>query len=63
MQPLLGVVWAIIVGWIWNRNKVLEEIKQGNPEIAQGLFWKIWPWYVRVVCPVAILVVFMVSIL
>ncbi|MDE1263204.1 sodium-dependent transporter [Vibrio aestuarianus] len=63
MQPLLGVVWAIVVGWIWQRNKVLEELKQGNSEIEQGLFWKIWPWYVRIVCPVAIMAVFLYSIL
>ncbi|WP_260259228.1 sodium-dependent transporter [Vibrio intestinalis] len=62
MQPLLGVVWAIVVGWIWNRNKLLNELKEGNPEIEQGLFWKIWPWYVRIVCPVAILAVFIFSI-
>ncbi|GAA5648235.1 sodium-dependent transporter [Vibrio proteolyticus] len=62
MQPLLGVIWAIVVGWIWNRNNLLNELKEGNPEIATGLFWKIWPWYVRFVCPVAILSVFIFSI-
>ncbi len=63
MQPLLGVVWAIVVGWIWKRNKLLKELQQGNPAIADSLFWKIWPWYVRFVCPVAILAVFFFSIL
>ncbi len=63
MQPLLGVVWAILVGWIWNRNNLLNELKEGNPEIEQGLFWKIWPWYVRLVCPVAIMMVFIFSIM
>lgn len=58
LQPLLGAVWAVFVGWIWHRNKLLKEIKQGNPEIEQSLFWKIWPWYVRFVCPFAILLVF-----
>lgn len=58
LQPLLGAVWAVFVGWIWHRNKLLGEIKQGNPEIADSLFWKIWPWYVRFICPVAILMVF-----
>lgn len=62
MQPLLGVIWAIVVGWIWNRNNLLNELKEGNPEIATGLFWKIWPWYVRFVCPVAILSIFIFSI-
>jgi NSS family neurotransmitter:Na+ symporter len=59
MQPLLGVVWAIVTGWIWHRNKLLEEIKQGNPDIEQGWFWKIWPWYVKFVCPIAVLTVFL----
>ncbi|MDC0612109.1 sodium-dependent transporter [Vibrio sp.] len=58
MQPLLGAVWAVVVGWIWKRNNLLEEIKQGNPEIASSLFWRIWPWYVKFICPVAILMVF-----
>ncbi|WP_093268874.1 sodium-dependent transporter [Vibrio xiamenensis] len=63
MQPLLGAVWAVFVGWIWHRNNLLNEIKQGNPDIEQGLFWKIWPWYVRLVCPIAIVMVFLFSIL
>jgi neurotransmitter:Na+ symporter, NSS family len=58
MQPLLGVFMAITLGWIWHRDSLLKEIKQGNPEIAHSLFWKVWPWYVRFVCPVAILLVF-----
>lgn len=57
-QPLLGLCWALLVGWLWSRDKVLKEIKQGYPELEKGLFWKIWPWYVRVVCPVMMLMVF-----
>ena len=57
-QPLLGLCWALMVGWLWSRDKVLQEIKQGYPELEKGLFWKIWPWYVRVVCPVLMLMVF-----
>ncbi|SHO56388.1 sodium-dependent transporter [Vibrio quintilis] len=59
MQPLLGAVWAVVVGWIWHRNKLLQELKQGYPEIESGLFWKIWPWYVRFICPVAIVMIFL----
>ena len=57
-QPMLGLCWALLVGWVWSRNKLLEEIKQGYPEIEQGLFWKIWPLYVRIVCPIFMLLVF-----
>lgn len=57
-QPLLGFFFAIFVGWIWHRNGVLAEIKQGCPEVEQGLFWKIWPFYIRYICPLAILAVY-----
>ncbi|MDN3698535.1 sodium-dependent transporter [Vibrio genomosp. F6] len=57
-QPIIGLFITLIAGWIWHRNSVLEELKQGYPEIESGLFWKVWPLYVRVVCPVLMLMVF-----
>lgn len=57
-QPLLGFAFCIFVAWIWRRNDILEEIKQGSPDVESGLFWKIWPFYVKFICPVAILVVY-----
>ncbi|WP_245748955.1 hypothetical protein [Oceanisphaera psychrotolerans] len=53
---------TIYAGWVWQRNKVLAELKSGCPELEQGLFWKVWPWYVRFVCPVLVLVVIIQSI-
>ncbi len=58
-QPLLGLVYALVFGWIWKRDKVLQEIRQGYPEVEKGLFWKIWPWYVKLVCPVLMILVFL----
>lgn len=57
-QPLLGFSFCIFVAWIWKRNDILQEIRQGCPEVESGLFWKIWPFYVKFICPVAILVVY-----
>lgn len=57
-QPLLGLVLCIFAGWVWKRDQILEELKHGNENIEQGLFWKIWPWYIRFVCPVVIIVMF-----
>ena len=57
-QPLLGLAFCIFVAWIWQRNEILEEIKSGCPDAESGLFWKIWPFYVKFICPVAILVVY-----
>ena len=57
-QPLLGFSFCIFVAWIWRRNDILQEIKQGSPEAENGLFWKVWPFYVKYICPLAILVVY-----
>ncbi|CAH0540442.1 sodium-dependent transporter [Vibrio marisflavi] len=60
-QPIIGLFITLIAGWVWHRNQVLKELKQGYPEIEQGLFWKIWPTYVRVVCPILMVMVFFFS--
>jgi NSS family neurotransmitter:Na+ symporter len=53
-QPLLGLMLCIYTGWIWRRDSVLGELKKNDPDVASGLFWKIWPWYLRLVCPLVI---------
>lgn len=62
-QPLIGLMFALFTGWVWHRDRVLKEIRQGNPEIEQGLFWKIWPNYVKYVCPLLIGAVVVQSLL
>ncbi|MFT2090836.1 sodium-dependent transporter [Paraglaciecola sp. 2405UD69-4] len=61
-QPLLGLVLCIFAGWVWKRDQILTEIKQGNEQAEQSIFWKVWPWYVRFVCPVVIVVMYYLSI-
>jgi neurotransmitter:Na+ symporter, NSS family len=62
-QPLLGFMLCMYAGWVWNRHAILEELRKGSPEVEQGMFWKIWPWYVKFVCPVIILAIFAQSLL
>jgi NSS family neurotransmitter:Na+ symporter len=57
-QPLLALFFCVFVAWIWHRNEVLAEIKQGYSEVEAGLFWKIWPFYVKYICPLTILLVY-----
>ena len=61
-QPIIGMLCCIFVGWIWHRNSLLTEIKEGYEETESTLFWKIWPWYIKFVCPLAIAMVFIHSI-
>jgi NSS family neurotransmitter:Na+ symporter len=61
-QPLLGFVFCIYVGWLWHRDSLLTELKKGAPHIENSLFWKIWPWHLRLVCPAIILLIFLQSL-
>ena len=57
-QPLLGFFYCIFCGWLWHRDGILQELRKGEPEVEHGVFWRIWPGYVRYVCPLIILVIF-----
>lgn len=57
-QPLIAMLCCVFAGWIWFRNDILTELKQGNDMVEHSLFWKIWPWYTKFVCPTAIAIVF-----
>ena len=61
-QPILGLMCCIFVGWIWHRASLLKEIQQGCPEAANSFFWKVWPWYIKFICPLAISLVFASSV-
>ena len=57
-EPLLGVVICLYCGWIFKRDLLLKELKEGHEDIEDSLFWKVWPLYVKVICPVLILATF-----
>lgn len=57
-QPLLAAVLCIFAGWVLHRDRLLSEIRSGYADVELGWFWKIWPPYIRFVCPVLIAVLF-----
>lgn len=61
-QPLLGVALCIFAGWVLQRHQLLKELSKGHPEIEKTVFWKIWPFYVRFICPALILLAFVQSL-
>ncbi len=61
-QPIIAMLCCVFVGWIWHRSEILAEIKQGNDDVENSLFWKIWPWYPKFICPTAIAIVFIHSL-
>jgi len=61
-QPILGLFFCLFAGWVWHRDNALTEIKKGFESAQDSLFWKIWPWYVRFVCPLFIILMFVHAI-
>ena len=59
IEPIVGLLLCVFVGWVMNRNKIINELKDGYPDVEQGLFIKIWPIFVKIICPILILTVFL----
>lgn len=61
-QPLLGIALCLFVGWVMRRNQLLKELRAGHDDIEHSFFWKVWPFYVRIICPALILLAFVQSL-
>lgn len=61
LQPTAALMFCLFGGWVWNRNAKLKELEQGFPEFRQSNFGKIWPWYVKFVCPILVATVIWAS--
>lgn len=61
-QPLLGMLLCLAAGWVYSRGALLAELQRGNPGAEDSWFWRIWPGYVRWVCPPVILAIFVQSL-
>lgn len=57
-QPLLGLILCIFAAWVFKRDQVLSELKLGYDSVESSLFWKVWPFYVKFVCPLVIAFMF-----
>ncbi|MDX1704959.1 sodium-dependent transporter [Pseudidiomarina sp.] len=57
IQPLLALVFGLLLTWILRQHLLLKALQDGAPDMERTLFWKIWPWYVKFICPILILLV------
>ncbi|MTI14725.1 sodium-dependent transporter [Sansalvadorimonas verongulae] len=60
-QPIDSLLFCLFAGWLMGRDRKLQEIQKGWPGVEHSLFWKVWPWYIRLVCPVMIASVFVLE--
>ncbi|WGV99689.1 sodium-dependent transporter [Vibrio sp. YMD68] len=61
LQPFAALLFCLFGGWVWSRNGKIKEIEQGCPEFTQGWFGKLWPAYIKFVCPVLVATVIWAS--
>jgi NSS family neurotransmitter:Na+ symporter len=54
LQPLMSLFYFIVIGWIWNRGNKITDIAVLNNNINLKLFG----FYLRYICPILLLVVF-----
>ncbi len=57
MQPLLALTFGVLLTWVLRQNYLLKALQEGAPEMEASWFWKVWPWYVKFICPILILLV------
>ncbi|MEZ8144031.1 MULTISPECIES: sodium-dependent transporter [Enterovibrio] len=60
-QPFAALLFCLYGGWVWKRSEKLQELRQGYDNIEDGIFWKIWPTYVKFVCPALVIAVIWMS--
>lgn len=51
LQPIVALCICLFGGWVWNRNKKLQELSSGDELVLGTWFGRIWPLYVRWICP------------
>lgn len=60
--PLGGFMICIFLGYYWKVHNAMEEIKQGFDGLEDSFFYKVWPIFIRYICPLLIGAVFTVSV-
>jgi NSS family neurotransmitter:Na+ symporter len=53
---------CLFLAYVWKTGNALEEIEYGFPGARNSLFGKLWPIFVKVICPILILIVFITTL-
>ncbi|GMM90023.1 sodium-dependent transporter [Vibrio fortis] len=61
LQPIAALMFCLFGGWVWSRASKVKELEQGCPDFQLGWFGKVWPAYVKLVCPVLVITVIWAS--
>ena len=61
LQPVAALLFCVFGGWVWNRSSKIKELELGCPDFTLGWFGKLWPVYVKFVCPALVATVIWAS--
>ncbi|WP_286296066.1 sodium-dependent transporter [Vibrio apostichopi] len=61
LQPVAALMFCLFGGWVWSRASKVKELEQGCPDFQLGWFGKVWPMYVKFVCPILVATVIWAS--
>ncbi len=53
--PIGGLLICVFVGYVWKTDSAIAEMENGFIGIKQTLFAKVWPFFIKVICPAVIL--------
>ncbi len=53
--PIGGLMTCIFITYVWKTDSAITEMEFGFAGIRQTIFVKVWPFFIRVICPAAIL--------
>lgn len=53
--PLGGFLICVFLGYYWKTNNAIGEMEHGYPSVRHTLFAKVWPVFIMIICPLAIL--------
>ncbi|RXJ72497.1 sodium-dependent transporter [Veronia nyctiphanis] len=62
IQPFTALLFCLFGGWVWSRSRKLKQIGDGIDGFEQSVFWKVWPTYVKFVCPLLVFTVLWISV-
>ena len=60
--PLGGLMICLFLAYVWKTGNALLEMEDGYEGVSSSLFGKIWPIFVRFICPLLILAVFVFTV-
>jgi NSS family neurotransmitter:Na+ symporter len=60
--PIGGLMICLFLGFVWKTRLALQELEKGRPGILTSSFARIWPLFVKILCPATILLVFLNTI-